>query len=129
MLIDGRQSLVGWWHDEASALARALNHRRLAVRVAVDQRAVMPQRPQADSRVQMTIERDRTSFRGAGGVLHDLARDYADEDYLFVANAGQVLLEPLPELVARLAAQETDVSIVSHPMERRRGWCSCGAVC
>ena len=41
------------------------------------------------------VERDLSDYRGTGGVLHDLAADYDDDDLILVANAAQVLLDPL----------------------------------
>ncbi len=64
-----------------------------------------------------TVGRDRSDHRGTGGLLHDLAADYDDDDLLLVASAHQVLLEPLDVLAAALArrfARGADVAIVSH---------------
>src|SRR5207244_5814233 len=39
---------------------------------------------------------------------------YADDDLIVVANAAQILLEPLPAIVAELEKAGGDVSVVAH---------------
>ena len=43
----------------------------------------------------MSVARDLLQFRGTGGVLHDVAREFADEDYLIVASGATLPVEPL----------------------------------
>jgi N-acetylglucosaminyldiphosphoundecaprenol N-acetyl-beta-D-mannosaminyltransferase len=57
---------------------------------------------------------DKGHYRGTAGVLRDLAENLDDDAQLLVANAGQMLLEPLPALARTLAAKKGDVTIVSH---------------
>jgi hypothetical protein len=47
-------------------------------------------------------------------VLHDLTADYDDDDLILVANAAQVLLEPLPTIAAELYTKKADVAVVAH---------------
>jgi NDP-sugar pyrophosphorylase family protein len=67
-----------------------------------------------NGRVRFAVERDPSEYRGTGGVLRDLAKDYRDEDYLLVGNGAQILIEPLADLAAALAAEAGDVSIIGH---------------
>jgi hypothetical protein len=60
------------------------------------------------------LERDPFDYRGTGGVLRDLAARYADDDLLLVANAAQVLTEPLAQIAVDLAATNGDVGLISH---------------
>jgi|SRR5437899_2699943 len=82
------------------------------VRVMIDKAA--PQPLHVGNGNALEIERDPFDFRGTGGVLRDLASQYCSDDYLLVANAAQVLCEPLADLAFALAAMGGDVSIVSH---------------
>lgn len=111
--VDGRRSLLDQWQEQAAALAQALHIGTLPVRVVIDQQSISPNLSAQDTRVAMSIERDKASFRGTGGVLHDLSSDYQEQDYLLVANAAQMLLEPLPQLAADLAANQADVAVIS----------------
>ena len=60
-----------------------------------------PEPASADPRHYGTfrVERDLSEYRGTGGVLRDLADDYADDDLILVANAAQILLDPLSAIV------------------------------
>jgi hypothetical protein len=79
----------------------------------MDPASAEPIAPPADGDVRVRIERDR-SHRGTGGVLRDLAADYADDDVLVVATAPQALLSPLAQLARALAELEGDVNLISH---------------
>jgi hypothetical protein len=47
-------------------------------------------------------------------VLRDLAADYADDDLILVANAAQILLDPLAAIATALDRKQGDFSLVSH---------------
>ena len=47
-------------------------------------------------------------------MLRDLAAEYGDDDLILVANAAQVLLDPLAALAAALDGRGGDVGLVSH---------------
>ncbi len=111
--INNTQSLLEHWLAQACELVDVLQIGSLPVRVVIDQQSVSPHVPASDPRVAVTIERDIASFRGTGGVLHDLSSDYQPNDYLLVANAAQVLLEPLPQLTNDLAGDHADVSVIA----------------
>ena len=86
----------------------------LLVRVVIDRESPQPQAPVADSSCAISIERDPAEYRGTGGILRDLTSHYDDDDFILVANAAQVMLEPLHKLVASLAGKHADVSLISH---------------
>lgn len=112
--IDDQHSVLDRWHEKATDFARSLNRDQFNVRVTVDNKSDMPDIPRDNSPVLMSAERDKSGFRGTGGVLRDLASTYEDNDYLLVVNAAQILLEPLVVLAAQLARTEADVALISH---------------
>jgi len=114
--LEDRCTLLDAWRREAKRVARDLSLADLPVRIMIDQATADPQKQPAASAdlAPARIERDPLDFRGTGGVLRDLAAEYADNDLLLVANAAQVLLEPLGDLLADLAAPGAAVSIISH---------------
>lgn len=114
---NGNTSVLGRWLDEAARVAgMAGAGGRLPVRVMLNPAAAEPTGRGADPRHagSFRVERDSSEYRGTGGVLRDIANDYGDHDVLLVANAAQVLLEPLPSLAAALRAEGGDVTVVSH---------------
>jgi hypothetical protein len=108
------RSLLQHWQMETSALARMIGVKRLPVRVMVDREAREPLATAAQDGVILSVERDPTNFRGTGGVLKDLARGYADDDYVLVANAHQILLQDLTALAQGIARREGDVIVTGH---------------
>ena len=109
-------TILDAWRREAAKLGGYLGIGALNVRVMIDRATPSPkEQPAAGADLAPArIERDPMGYRGTGGVLHDLAADFADDDLLLVANASQVLLEPLTGLVCDLAGAGADVSIISH---------------
>jgi hypothetical protein len=112
--VDEKGTLLDFWRDQAGSVAQARGLRRLPVRVMVDRDALEPRVPVAQEHTIVSVERDPFDYRGTGGVLKDLSRDYADEDYILVANAAQLLMEELPVLVEALAERQADVSMIAH---------------
>jgi hypothetical protein len=53
-------------------------------------------------------------YRGTGGLIGNIAVDYADDDIILVGNAAQVLLDPLPALTMSLMKTRGVVSIIGH---------------
>jgi hypothetical protein len=80
----------------------------------LDSTAPAPTVPKPVDGVTVSVERDPKSYRGTGGLLRDLAEAYDDDAYLLVANAAQILLQPLPELAWTMAATGGDICAVSH---------------
>jgi hypothetical protein len=60
------------------------------------------------------VERDQSEFRGTGGVLKDLAGQYDDNDLVLVANAAQLLIDPLSVIAAALDHKRGDIALISH---------------
>lgn len=126
--LDDNQTVLDHWAGHVEDLAGQVVGRPITVRVmlgrhlvtsSVDVSASMDlatkYRPrQKHEQVLFKYEVDPGEFRGTGGLLSDIARDYGDQEYIFVANAAQLLLEPLPQLVEHLAFVGGDVCIVSH---------------
>jgi hypothetical protein len=84
------------------------------VSLVLDQESRSPELPPADERLPLAVERDPRPLRGTGGVLRDLSARYDTDDFLLVANAGQLILWPLQEIVESMAATGSDVCVVSH---------------
>lgn len=112
--VEPGQSVLSRWQDEVSALASALSLDRLPLRIVIDRAASPPATPAPAERVSLTVERDAKEYRGTGGLLRDLAVSYAADDLLLVANAAQILIEPLTSLVASMFAAGGSVSFIGH---------------
>jgi N-acetylglucosaminyldiphosphoundecaprenol N-acetyl-beta-D-mannosaminyltransferase len=112
--LDENGSVFNGWLDQAAELCRSLGLAELPVRVMVNQRSPEPNSAEPRHFGRFRVERDLSEYRGTGGVLHDLAKDYADDDLILVANAAQVLLDPLTSLAEALQRTGGDVTVVSH---------------
>lgn len=117
-------SILDLWRREAMTLASLIGL-AVPVRVMINRNA--PERPAAMSQAMshpgaggtdrlspVRIESDPFDYRGTGGVLRDLAAQYNDDDLLLVANAAQVLTQPLISLATDLAQTKGDVCLISH---------------
>jgi hypothetical protein len=113
--LPGGKSLLSTWRDQAVALAEKSGVSSLAVRVIVSKPLALPRNVPAKSGVVLSLEYDKIELRGTGGLVRDLAEDYADDDEILVASANQVLLQPLHELHAKLAALNADICLLSEP--------------
>jgi mannose-1-phosphate guanylyltransferase len=109
--LDSKLTILDSWSAAAGDLA-LLAEQVVPLRVMIDKAA--PQPLPITSAKSIEIERDPFDFRGTGGVLRDLALQYDPDDFLLVANAAQILCEPLNQTVSALASTGGDVSIVSH---------------
>jgi hypothetical protein len=107
-------SLQGRWQKEAVDLLSQVGLERLPVRLILDRTTPAPTLSAPDPLVPFSVERDQREYRGTGGILRDLSDSLADDDYLLVANAAQILLQPLAKLAWDLAATGADVSILSQ---------------
>lgn len=112
--IDSFRKIFHHWHEQVEELAIRLDRDELPLRVMVDTAGTLPTAIQASGRAKIVTERDPFEYRGTGGLLRDVATAYADEDFIVVANAGQVLLEPLADLIHQLASLGGDVGVVAH---------------
>ncbi len=107
-------TMLSAWSEQAGLLARAVNA-DVVVRAVVNKQLELPRAVPPVERVHVQAEYDIGEFRGTGGLLHDLSRDYRDDDVLLVGAANQVLVTPLPELFARMCAVEADVVLLAEP--------------
>lgn len=112
--VDSERDLLDFWQSEAEGLAREIGFDRLPVRVVIDQSAPLPTAPEPIERVFFDVQRDPVEFRGSGGLLRDIAKDYADDDYLLFCGGSQLLNEPLAAITLRLAEARGDVMIAAH---------------
>lgn len=107
-------SVLGAWQREATMLTASLGLETLPIRVIIDRFGTAPSLPAPDPRAPVQLERDLAEYRGTGGVLCDAAADYAPDDLLVVANAGQILAVPLAEQVAALIDTGGDIALNAH---------------
>jgi len=112
--IDENGTVLNHWLRHADEIARWAALDRLPVRVMVNQTAPEPRSAEVHHYGSFRVERDLSDYRGTGGVLRDVAADYDDDDLILVANAAQVLLDPLPTLASALHRKGGDVAVVSH---------------
>jgi N-acetylglucosaminyldiphosphoundecaprenol N-acetyl-beta-D-mannosaminyltransferase len=111
--LDDRGTVLSHWVHSAAELAKSAGLESLTVRVMVNQSTPEPTSA-AKHYGALRVERDASDFRGTGGVLRDLAVDYGDDDLILVANAAQILLDPLPTIVAAMTRKAGDVAVISH---------------
>jgi hypothetical protein len=108
--LEAGRTILDRWRMQVQELSEMRGRGSVPMRIMLSQSA--SQLPAGASGAP--VERDPFDYRGAGGVLRDVAVDYQDEDYLLVASASQVLMQPLRELAVALAELGGDVIIVSH---------------
>lgn len=111
--LDVNGTVLSHWVHSAAELAKSVGLEKLPVRVMVNQSTPEPTSA-ALHYGAIRVERDASDFRGTGGVLRDLATDYGDEDLILVANAAQILLDPLPTIVAAMTRKAGDIGVISH---------------
>ncbi len=112
--LDENGSVLNHWLNHASDLARAIGLEKLPVRVMVDRNSAEPISAAVKYYGTFRVERDQSEYRGTGGVLRDLALKYEPDDLILVANAAQILLDPLATLVTMMNQRNGDVSLLSH---------------
>lgn len=128
--VDQKRSILNHWQDHITHLAQSIGRNHLNTRVMIDWTATAPISAWENSKSIVNIERDPLELRGTGGVLHDLAKRHADNDYLLVISANQLLFEPLDQLVTDMANMGGDVQLVSYADGTPAGvtLCRCGAL-
>lgn len=112
--LDEGGSVLNFWLKQAADVARVAGIEKLPVRVMVNQMSPDPCSADLKYLGSFRVERDLSEYRGTGGVLHDLAQDYHDDDLLLVANAAQVLLDPMSRVLMALRRKRADVAVISH---------------
>lgn len=109
--ITAERSIAALWRQEGLLLNAHLG-RPVPWRVLADWESVKASDRRGGR--ELPIEPDPYEFRGTGGLLHDVAADFHDDDFLLVMSAGMVLLQPLWRLVDELSAKPADVAILCH---------------
>ena len=104
-------SVLDYWRLQLTEMAQIYQIDKLPVRVMLDRTAPLPRVTQMPGPICIQVEQDPFEFRGTAGLLSDLAREYGEDDYILVANAAEVLLEPLTDLVDALVSARSDVSM------------------
>lgn len=112
MPVGNHRSVLDCWREQLVTMAEQLGIDHLPVRVMVDQSSGMKPGVTRHGPVQLSIEIDPSEFRGPGGLLSDLAREYRDDDLILVTHASQLLFEPLADLSEAMAGVESDVAMV-----------------
>jgi N-acetylglucosaminyldiphosphoundecaprenol N-acetyl-beta-D-mannosaminyltransferase len=112
--LDEKGSLLNFWLSQSLEVATLAGLTTLPVRVMVNQGSAEPTSAEERHFGLFTVERDRSEYRGTGGVLRDLAAEYDDEDLVLVANAAQIMLDPLASVASALERRGGDVGLVSH---------------
>ena len=112
--VDERHTILDCWREQVSDLVAACRLDRLPVRVMIDHATPPASRQHWPEPVDLRIERDPLEYRGTGGLLRDLAADYADDELILVAGSPQLLLEPLTHITDTLASADGDVRLLAQ---------------
>lgn len=112
--VSEEKTLLNHWLTDAVELAKFARLDGVPVRVLVSRAQDEPVSLQPRFREILNVERDGSEYRGTGGVLSDITREYKDDDFVLVANAAQLLLEPLSALATALDHKRSDIAMVSH---------------
>ncbi len=112
--VDERGSILQHWCLQAADLAKAAALDSLPIRVLVDQVSPQPVSLAASGPCPIRVEQDRSEYRGTGGVLGDLANEYGKDDLVLIANAAQIMLDPLTAIATALDRCQGEVSLVAH---------------
>lgn len=107
-------TLFDHWQENCSRLADLLDRKRIPLRLVLDAGSPRPELLRVHPSVNVHIERDPRPLRGTGGLIRDLAEEYDPDDFLLVANAAQVLIDPLDSLVESMAGTGSEMCVVSH---------------
>jgi hypothetical protein len=110
-------SLASLWKAQLLTIADRFASSPVPVRVVQTQQ--MPALAAAESELgvealRITACGEPEGLRGTGGILRDLATEYADDALLLIASAAALLLEPLERLVDELLATDADVAFHVH---------------
>jgi len=112
--LDENGTIFCHWLDHAAEVARLVGLKELPLRVLVDRLSPEPSSAAPKHYGTFSVERDVNEFRGTAGLLSDLADKYEDEDLILVANAAQILLDPLAGIASALDRLGADAGVISH---------------
>jgi hypothetical protein len=107
-------SVLEIWQEEVSRLSEFLGRDAFPVRLLLDRHSPEPRRPPRSERLVLHLSRDQTEYRGTAGILRDASIDCDADEFLLVANAAQLLLEPLEEVCERMANVGGDATVLSY---------------
>ncbi len=85
----------------------------LDIDVLLDRTSPAPTVHARNPHIAVRVMRDEMEFRGTGGVLRDVAREYDEDDLLLVCNAATILHEPLAAITEQLLHAGGDVSLIA----------------
>ena len=119
--MDAEKSILDCWQDQLDDLAYELKLSELPARVMIDRASSSPKSSVRTGPTRLQIEQDPLAFRGTGGLVSDIAKEYGDDEYLIVAHAAQLLLTPLPRLVEAMSEQHADISLLCDADSRPHG--------
>lgn len=111
---ENNDSLLNHWLGAIRDLAKFANLENLPAQLLLSAGQERPTSQTHVDRVNLIISDDKAAYRGTAGVLRDLCKNYDDNDWVLVANAGQLLMEPLSVLAAALAHKRADVALINH---------------
>lgn len=112
--LDAGTTILNHWLSNAVQVGELAGLDRLPVRLLVDRNSPEPVSAAVRYFGSFRVERDLSEYRGTGGVLRDLAKDYDDEDLILIANGAQVLMDPLAAITAALDRKKADITLISH---------------
>lgn len=113
--LTGGRTLLSSWRDHMTNLRETSGVAETSMRVIVSKPLALPRQVPPAAGVNISLEYDKIELRGTGGLIRDIADDYADDDEILVATANQVLLRPLHELYAMLAQLRSDIGLLAEP--------------
>ncbi len=115
MPIGSSRTVMHEWCDRLADTAQAAGIAELPVRIMVDQAASPDFTTNQHGPLRLRVERDPSAYRGTAGLLHDLAREYADDARLLVLHASQLPFASLGHALDYEHADSADVTIVADP--------------
>jgi len=102
------------WLESAEKLAQSQGLDHLPLRLLLGLGCHEPRALAPRGCVEFSVERDRSALRGTGGVVRDALNGYPDDSFILLANAGQLMLDPLADLAQDLAALGADMVVIAH---------------
>lgn len=111
--LEQEKTFLQQWIEHTDALARIAGLSGLPIRAMVNGHSPDPIGAVSASH-RVRVERDFGEYRGTGGLLRDLARDYEDDDVILVANAFQLLIDPLADIARAMSRLGGAVGLVAH---------------
>lgn len=115
MPVSVNRTVLHEWCDQLDLVAQRAGLQDLPVRIMVDQSAQLDTAGRDTHHLSLRVERDPSAYRGTGGLLSDLAREYGDDARLLVLHGSQLPFAPIAESLEEHANAAADVTIVAEP--------------